>query len=153
MRLYQDHGSESKPQRTILANRVSYNDTKIVDVLVKPAEISDEFVQTVREYIDKNQEFKDFLMSSATRVFAREVDMYAPLVRRTCLSDFEYSYSEQCNLLGTITDYNVDDDPNNNRKSDEQSAHNKGPDGQDPRTITTVVPLQGRWWHQPCATC
>jgi len=63
---------------------VSYNDTKIVDVLIKPAKISDKFVQTLREDIEKNQVLKDFLISIDNEDFAHEVDMYAPLVCRTC---------------------------------------------------------------------
>ena len=53
--------------KTILATRVSYNDPDIVDVLVKPNEVSDEFVQIAMKYIHTIQLSWGSVSRSATR--------------------------------------------------------------------------------------
>ena len=69
--------------KTILAPRVSYNDPDIVDVLIKPNEISDKFVQTVKKGILKDQVIMEFLAAVRDETVALEIHMYRPLVRRT----------------------------------------------------------------------
>ena len=68
--------------KTVLASRVSYNDSNIVDVLIKPDKISDEFVQTVKEAILKDQVIVEFLVAVRDQTVALESHMYTPLVRR-----------------------------------------------------------------------
>ena len=69
--------------KIILATRVSFNDPNILDVLIKPDEVSDDLVKNIKDYISKDQDILDFL--SAVRyqtVEFIESDMYEPLVRR-----------------------------------------------------------------------
>ena len=69
--------------KTVLAPRVSYHDPNIVDVLIKPNEISDKFVETVKKSILKDQVIVDFLAAVRDETVALEIHMYRPLVRRT----------------------------------------------------------------------
>jgi len=80
--------------KSILASRVSFNDPKIVDVLVKPDKVSDQFVQTVNDYISKDKGIMDFLTAVRNQTVQFERDMYKPLVRRNCYSYFTYSCFE-----------------------------------------------------------
>jgi len=80
--------------KTILATRISYNDPNIVDVLIKPDEVSGQFVKTVKDHISKDQFIMDFLTDVCYQAVEFESDMYKPLVRRNCYSYFEYSYFE-----------------------------------------------------------
>ena len=78
--------------KTILATRVSYNDPNIVDVLIKPNAVSNEFVQTVMEDISKDQVISEFLIAVRDQTVSLESQMYTPLVRRAryshCFSSF-----------------------------------------------------------------
>jgi hypothetical protein len=80
--------------KTILATRVSFNDPNIVDVLIKPDEVSDEFVKTVKDYILEDQVIVDFLTAIRTQTVQFERDMYKPLVGYHYYSCFEYSRFE-----------------------------------------------------------
>jgi len=68
--------------KTILATRVSFNDPNIVDVLVKPDEVSDDLVKNIKDYISKDQEIMDFLTAVHSQTVQFESEMYNPLVRR-----------------------------------------------------------------------
>ena len=63
----------------------------IVNVLIKPDEVSDQFVKTVRYYISKNQGIMDFLNAVRYQTVQLESDMYKPLVHLNCYSCFYYS--------------------------------------------------------------
>ena len=80
--------------KTILATRVSFNDPNIVDVLVKPDEVSANIVKALQDYISKNEVITGFLDDAAREVIPRESDMYKPLVRRNCCICSEYSCLE-----------------------------------------------------------
>jgi hypothetical protein len=80
--------------KTILATRVSFNDPNIVDVLIKPDEVSDEFVKTVKDYILEDQVIVDFLTAVRAQTVQLERDMYKPLVGHHYYSCFEYSCLE-----------------------------------------------------------
>ena len=47
--------------KAILATRFSFNDPNIVDVLIKPDEVSDNLVKTIKDRILEVQVIKDFL--------------------------------------------------------------------------------------------
>jgi len=68
--------------KTILATRVSYNDPNIVDVLIKPNEVSNKFVQTVMKAISEDQHITKFLIALRDQTVRSESKMYRPLVRR-----------------------------------------------------------------------
>ena len=70
--------------KTILATRVSCNDPNIVDVLVKPVEVSADIVKALQDYISKHQVITRFLDDVTQEVIPYESDMYKPLVRRNC---------------------------------------------------------------------
>jgi hypothetical protein len=59
--------------KTILATRVSYNDPNIVDVLIKPNDVSKAFVKTVMKSISEDQLPQSSLPPSATRPSASKV--------------------------------------------------------------------------------
>ena len=80
--------------KAILATRVSYNDPKIVDVLVKPDQVSDELVKTIRTHILGHQVTKDFLDAVSGQTVRLESEMYKPLVRRSGYPCSPYSRSE-----------------------------------------------------------
>ena len=80
--------------KTILANRVSFNDPNIVDVLVKPDEVSADLVKDLQDYISKHQVITEFLDDVTREVIPLESQMYKPLVRRNCCLCFEYSCLE-----------------------------------------------------------
>ena len=86
--------SDTKNLKTILATRVSFNDPNIVDVLIKPDEVSDHFVKTMKDYISNNQVIMDFLTNARRQAFEFDSDMYKPLVGRNCYPLFEYSQFE-----------------------------------------------------------
>ena len=68
--------------KTILATRVSCNDPNIVDVLVKPDEVSADIVSALQDYISKHQVITKFLDDVTREVIPFESHMYTPLVRR-----------------------------------------------------------------------
>jgi len=70
--------------KTILANRVSFNDPNIVNVLVKPDEVSADIVKALQDNISKNQVIKKFLADVRRMAIPLESHMYKPLVRRNC---------------------------------------------------------------------
>jgi len=72
--------------KATLATRVSYNDPKIVDVLVQPDKVSDKFVQGVQDSISTDKDIMDFLAAIRGQTVRFERDMYKPLVRRNCYS-------------------------------------------------------------------
>ena len=80
--------------KTILATRVSFNDPNIVDVLVKPDEVSTDIVKALQDYISKHQVITEFLDDVAREVIPFESQMYKPLVRRNCWLCFECSCLE-----------------------------------------------------------
>jgi hypothetical protein len=80
--------------KTILATRVSFNDPNIVDVLIKPDEVSDHFVKTVKNYILEHRVIMDFLTGVRTQTVQLERDMYKPLVGHHRYPSFEYSWFE-----------------------------------------------------------
>ena len=47
--------------KTILATCVSFNNPNIVNVLIKPDGVSDQFVKGVKDYISKDRVIMDFL--------------------------------------------------------------------------------------------
>ena len=67
--------------KTILATRVSFNDPNIVDVLVKPDEVSGPLVNALRARIMENKEIKGFLTGVRQGEIKLESEMYEPLVR------------------------------------------------------------------------
>ena len=77
--------------KTILATRISFNDPNIVDVLVKPNEVSADIVKDLQDYISNNQMITEFLADVAREAIPLESHMYKPLVRRNCCLCFEYS--------------------------------------------------------------
>ena len=80
--------------KTILATRVSFNDPNIVDVLVKPDEVSGPLVNALRARIMENKEIKGFLTGVRQGKIKLESEMYEPLVRWNCRECFEYSRFE-----------------------------------------------------------
>ena len=86
--------SDTRNLKTILATRVSFNDPNIVDVLIKPDEVSDRFVRTMKDHISNNQVIMDFLTNARRQAFQSDSDMYKPLVGRNCYPFFEYSRFE-----------------------------------------------------------
>ena len=80
--------------KTILATRVSFNDPNIVDVLVKPDEVSADIVRALQDYISKRQVITRFLDEVTREVIPLESHMYKPLVRLNCCQYFEYSRLE-----------------------------------------------------------
>ena len=77
--------------KTILATRVSFNDPNIVDVLIKPNEVSDDFVKNVKDHISKDEVIMDFLAAVRSKAVQSESEMYNPLVGRDCYPCFAYS--------------------------------------------------------------
>ena len=77
--------------KTILATRVSFNDPNIVDVLIKPNEVSDDFVKTVKDHISKDKVIMAFLSAVRSKTVQYESEMYKPLVGRNCYPCFKYS--------------------------------------------------------------
>ena len=77
--------------KTILATRVSFNDPNIVDVLIKPDEVNDDFVKKVKDHISKDKVIMRFLSAVRRKAVRSEGDMYKPLVGRDCYLCFEYS--------------------------------------------------------------
>jgi hypothetical protein len=84
--------------KTILATRVSFNDPNIVDVLIKPDEVSDQFVNTMKDLISNDPVIMAFLTDVRHRDVEFEVDMYKPLVRRNSIhaSNTHGSSSARC---------------------------------------------------------
>ena len=80
--------------KTILATRVSFNDQNIVDVLVKPAKVSDPLVKALQDDISNNDVIMKFLDDVRDKKVKFEKDMYEPLVRGICRLCFEYSCFE-----------------------------------------------------------
>jgi hypothetical protein len=80
--------------KTILANRVSFNDPNIVDVLIKPDKVSGQLVEAMKEQISKDQVIMGFLSSVRDQNVQLESQMYKPLVRQNYYSHFEYSCFE-----------------------------------------------------------
>ena len=80
--------------KTILATRVSFKDPNIVDVLVKPNEVSGPLVKALRAQIMANKATKDFLSGVRQQEIKLESEMYKPLVRRNSRLSFEYSRFE-----------------------------------------------------------
>ena len=77
--------------KTILATRVSFNDPNIVDVLIKPDEVSADIVKALQDDISKHQVITQFLADVTREVIPLESHMYTPLVRRNCCLCFAYS--------------------------------------------------------------
>ena len=75
--------------KTILATRVSYNDPNIVDVLIKPNDVSKKFVQTVMKSISKDTIITNFLTALRDKTITLESQMYTPLV--CCAWDSQFS--------------------------------------------------------------
>ena len=73
---------------TILATRVSFNDPSIVDVSIKPDEVSDDFVKNMNDHISKDQVITDFLTAVHSKSVEFESKMYKPLVGRDCYPCF-----------------------------------------------------------------
>jgi hypothetical protein len=67
--------------KTILATRVSFNDPKIIDVLINPDKVGNKFVETMRGLILKDQVIEKFLADVHHQRVQLESDMYKPLVR------------------------------------------------------------------------
>ena len=117
--------------KTILATCVSYNDPNIVNILIKPNKVNNEFVQTLMGCITTNPVIMEFLDAIRNQTIRFESQMYKPLVCRARYSHFSYSYFKQQQLLNSITDYcedNATDDgatdaPNKEpvREDDEKS--------------------------------
>ena len=76
--------------KTILANRVSFNDPNIVDVLIKPDEVNDHFVKYMKHYISKDEAIMGFLTHLRCQAVL-ESEMHEPLVGRNYYPYFEYS--------------------------------------------------------------
>ena len=76
--------------KTILATRVSFNDPNIVDLLIKPNEVSDDFVKNVKDHISKDEVIMAFLSAVRSKAVQNESEMYKPLVGRLCYPYFEY---------------------------------------------------------------
>jgi len=76
--------------KTVLATRVSYNDPNIVDVLIKPNEVSQNFVQNVMKVISEDQVIQEFLVAVRNKTVRVETEMYEPLVRRVWYSHCFY---------------------------------------------------------------
>ena len=76
--------------KTILATRVSFNDPNIVDVLVKPDEVSTDIVKALQDYISKDEVITNFLTDVGREVIAFERHMCKPLVCRNCCLRFEF---------------------------------------------------------------
>ena len=53
-------GDAKADLKTILATRVSFNDPNIVDVLVKPDEVSPDIVKALQEYLLKDEVITNF---------------------------------------------------------------------------------------------
>ena len=68
--------------KTTLATRVSFNDPNIVDVLIKPDEVSHELVKNIKDNVLKDRNILNFLTAVRDQRFQYESDMYKPLVRR-----------------------------------------------------------------------
>ena len=83
-------GDANANLKTILATRVSFNDPNIVDVLVKPDEVSADIVKALQDYISKHKLITRFLDDVAREVIPLESHMYTPLVRRDCCLCFEF---------------------------------------------------------------
>ena len=78
----------------IIATRVSFNDPNIVDVLVKPDEVSADIVKALQDNILKDDVMMDFLTDVRCKAIKFESDMYERLVRQNCCLCFEYSCIE-----------------------------------------------------------
>ena len=72
----------------ILATRVSFNDPSIVGVLIKPDEVSDDFVKNVNDHISKDEVITDSLTAVHSKAVELESKMYKPLVSRGCYPYF-----------------------------------------------------------------
>ena len=68
--------------KTILANRVSFNDPNIIDVVVKPDEFSDDLVEALQDDILKDEVMMEFLTDVRCKAIEFESDMREPLVRQ-----------------------------------------------------------------------
>ena len=77
--------------KTVLATRVSFNDPNIVNVLVKPDEVSGPLVKALRAHIMENEVIKGFLTRVSQKKIKLESEMYEPLVRRNSGLRFESS--------------------------------------------------------------
>ena len=80
--------------KTVLATRVSFNDPNIVDVLVKPDEVSGPLVKALQAHIMENEVIKGFLTGVRQKKIKLESEMYEPLVRRNTRLWFEHSWFE-----------------------------------------------------------
>jgi len=80
--------------KAILATRVSYNDPNIVNVLVKPDQVSNKLVKTIEDHILGYQVTKDFLDAVDGQTVQFESEMYSPLVRRSGCLCSQYSCFE-----------------------------------------------------------
>jgi len=80
--------------KAILATRVSYNDPNIVNVLVKPDQVSNKLVKTIEDHILGYQVTKDFLDAVDGQTVQLESEMYSPLVRRNGYLCSQYSCFE-----------------------------------------------------------
>jgi len=89
-----DIDDEKENLKIILDTRVSFNDPNIVDVLIKPDEVSADIVKALQDYIPKHQVITKFLADVANEAIPLESHMYKPLVRRNCCLCFEYSCLE-----------------------------------------------------------
>jgi hypothetical protein len=63
-----------------LTSRMTFNDPKVVDVLVQPHKVDNVFVDKVVDNIAQHQGFTDFFSSLRERNISRESEMYKPLV-------------------------------------------------------------------------
>ena len=104
---------------TIIATRVAFNDRNIVDVLIKPDEVSDDFVKNVKDHMSKDKVIMAFLSAVRHKTVQYESDMYKPLVGRDCYPYLEYSCFKQWTLLETINDF-IEDDSEDDAKTDEK---------------------------------
>ena len=95
--------------KTILATRISYNDPNIVDILIKPNKVDNEFVQTLMGCITTDPVITRFLDAVRDQTVSLENQMYKPLVRGARYPYCSHSYLEQQQLLNSITDYCEDD--------------------------------------------
>jgi len=80
--------------KAILATRVSYNDPNIVDVLVKPDQVSDKLVKTIKDQILREKATKNFLNAVRRQTVQLESEMYKPLVCRSGYLCSQYSRFE-----------------------------------------------------------
>lgn len=63
-----------------LTSRMTFNDPNVIDVLIKPFKVNDNYVKKVVGNISKHKEFMKFFSSLRKQSISRESEMYKPLV-------------------------------------------------------------------------